>query len=83
MPSTQASHLSAPVSPVDYCGPADPAGPRVVSRDLSWEDPITGERLGIRFKAGAGLLRRLRRDGFEEAEAAPGRAIPSGPGVAA
>jgi len=55
----------------------------VVSRDLAWEDPITGERLGIRFKAGAGLLRRLLRDGFKEAEAAPGRAIPPGPGVAA
>lgn len=83
MPSTPTSHLSAPVSPVDCRGPADPGGPRVVSRNLALEDPITGERLGIRFKAGAGLLRRLLRDGFKEAEAAPGRAIPPGPGVAA
>lgn len=83
MPSTSTPHLSATDPLAQGHEPADPAGEQAVSADLEWEDPITGERLGIRLRAGAGLLGRLLQGGFEEAQSAPGGAISPGPGVAA
>lgn len=60
----------------------DTARPRA-SQSLVWLDPITGDRLDVRLSAGAGLLDRLLRGGFEEASPAPGGAFGPGPGVAA
>ena len=83
MPTASTSPPSAPASSVERRAPAGPGGVQVTSRDLEWVDPVTGQRLGIRIEAGSGLLARLLRGGFEEAQSPPGGAIPPGPGVAA
>ena len=85
MPTTSTSPPSEPASPAPASSVerAGPGGVQVTSRDLEWVDPVTGQRLGIRIEAGSGLLARLLRGGFEEAQSPPRGVIPPGPGVAA
>ena len=85
MPSTPPFHppASTPVTVIESVELSEPKARGTSSRDLEWEDPVTGERLGLRIRASAGLLRRLLEGGFEEAESPPGGIIPPGPGVAA